>query len=163
MVWTLFLDPLRGLSSESLKYVPSSLVQTDKVQQNLHSWQNTLSLLLTESIFCKIFHFNNLVFLPDAAFVQSSSFSTLLGKVTILPFLTVLVTLVSIVLLGSVTTVVASIHHQIVNENLRFLQETHSLLCHLIIDIAPISTTFFINKTTGGYSSCIAVEQLSNL
>ena len=159
---TLFSDPCRDLFEESLKYVPSLLVQIDREQQNLHSWQNALSLLKEIFIY---FISSFLVFMisPDAAFIHSSSFSALLCKVTVLLFLTVLVTLVSIILLSPVTTVIASLPHQIGEKGFRFLQEIHSFLSHLVIYSEPVPTTFFINKTTGGFPSVVAVQQLSNL
>ena len=167
MIKTLFFDPLRGLSKESLKYVPSLSVQTDRVQQNLHSWQNTLSLLKKNG-----FTTNNIsipfktkypIYSPDATLVQSSIFCAIPSKITFLLFLTILVTLVCIILLSSVTSVITSFLHQISNENFRVLQEIYGMLCHLIINRIPVSSTFLINKTARSHSSVVAVKQLSNL
>ena len=117
------------------------------------SWEKYLKVL---------FHFVVTV-QPYAAFKDWTLFSAFLGKVATLFFLTVLVTLVCIILLGSVTTVIASRLRQIGNEGFRILQEIYSFRCHRVIYSKPVSTTFFINKTAGGFSSIVAIEQLPNL
>ena len=96
--------------------------------------------------------------LPYTAFIQSSSFSTLVSKVTIFQFLTVLVTLVSVILLSSMTAVIASPRNQVGKKDLRFLEKINSLLRHLVIDEMKVFSTFFLNKTAGGPSSVVAVE-----
>ena len=100
---------------------------------------------------------------PDTTFIQSSLFSAFFSKVTVLQFLTVLVTLVSIIFLSSVTSVIASLPLQIGEEDFRLLKKIYSFLCHSIIYSQPISSTLFLHKTAGGPFSVVAVKQLSNL
>ena len=65
--------------------------------------------------------------------------------------------------LSSVTTVIASILHQIREKTLWFLHEIHSLLGHFIIYSNEVPPAFFLNKTAGCCSSVPTVEQLANL
>ena len=65
--------------------------------------------------------------------------------------------------LSSVTTVIASILHQVREKTLRFLHEIHRLLGHFIIDSNKVPPAFFLHKTARCWSSVPTVEQLSNL
>ena len=100
---------------------------------------------------------------PDTALVEPPSLPALLGKLTLLPLQTVLVTLLSLVLLRPVTGVVAGSHHQVVQEGLGALREVHRLLGHLVVDGEPVTATLFVHEAAGGPGSVVAVEELSCL
>ena len=101
---------------------PPSVVQIDKVQQNRHSWQNALSRLKTKRKFNIYNLLSSMVlcclYLPNAAFVESTLLFTIFSKVTFFCSLTILMTIIYIVALYLVTLVIT-----------RGLQVQQILLC----------------------------------
>ena len=100
---------------------------------------------------------------PDTALVEPPSLPALLGKLTLLPLQTVLVTLLSLVLLRPVTRVVPGGPHQLVQHHQRTPHEVHRLLGHLVVDDLPGSSALLVREAAGGDAPGIAVEQLSDL
>ena len=78
--------------------------------------------------------------------MQSSLFSALLGKLTLLVYKAILVTWLSIVVLSLVTTVIAEIVYQIVQRSLWYLHKGNGLLSHLVIYRGPVPSTFLLLK-----------------
>ena len=100
---------------------------------------------------------------PDTALVEPPSLPALLGKLTLLPLQTVLVTLLSLVLLRPVTRVVPGGPHHLVQHKLRVLHEVHRLLGHLVVDDSPTSAALLVGEAAGGPASVVTVEQFSDL
>ena len=78
--------------------------------------------------------------------MQSSLFSALLGKLTLLVYKAILVTWLSIVVLSLVTTVIEKIVHKMVQSSLWSLHKSYSLPSHLVVYFGPVLSTFLLLK-----------------
>ena len=100
---------------------------------------------------------------PDTTFIEATIPPTLLSKLTVFLFLTILVTLSSIILLSPVAAVIPRFFNQIFQKNSGFFKEIYGFLHHPIVYFDPVSTALFISKAAGCSTSVIAVEELSGL
>ena len=165
---------------------PPSVVQIDKVQQNRHLWQNALSRLKTKRKFM-IFNLQSTMmvfcclYLPNAAFVESTLLFTIFSKVTVFCSLTILMTSIYIVPLNLVTLVITRAL-QVQQILLCITQKLLSFLLHLqhwneeekIISLdlfhpiikswqAFLVSALSIAEATLGLASFMTVQQLSCL
>ena len=170
---------------ETYSLDPPSVVEIDKVQQNRHSWQNALSLLKTKRKFniCNLLSSMVLccLYLPNAAFVESTLLFTIFSKVTVFCSLTILMTSIYIVALNLVTLVITR-GLQVQQILLCVTQKLLSFLPHLqhwneeekIISLdlfhpiikswqAFLVSALSIAEATLGFASFMTIQQLSCL
>ena len=171
---------------ETYSLDPPSVVQIDKVQQNRHSWQNALSRLKTKRKFINFYIIQSrmvlcCLYLPNAAFVESTLLFTIFSKVTVFRRLTILMTSIYIVALNLVTLVITR-GLQVQQILLCITQKLLSFLSHLqhwneevkIISLdlfhpiieswqAFLVSALSIAEATLGFASFMTVQQLSCL